>query len=114
MLKPGTYRAEHITFPDEYPERFDWCEDYEIEMKVKETPKSFILTLESFITKCAAPQIEDMFRDKKRVTIKKDGSIHVMCIWNGDNSSFTLYPYRAGIPYAFRLMGEGIDKTVRA
>ena len=114
MLKPGTYRAEHITFPDEYPERFDWCEDYEIEMKVKETPKSFILTLDRFVRKCAAPQIESMFRDKKRVTIKKDGSIHVVCIWNGDNSSFTLYPYRAGVPYAFRLMGEGIDKTVRA
>ena len=103
MLKSGIYHAENITFPDKYPERFSWTDDYEIDLEVKETEKSFILTLKSFITKCAAPQIEDMFRDKKRVTIKKDGRIHVMCIWNGDNSSFTLYPYRAGIPYYFKL-----------
>lgn len=101
MLKSGIYHAENITFPDEYPERFSWTDDYEIDLKVKETEKSFILTLERLITKCAASQIEDMFRDKKRVTIKKDGSNHALRVWSDDR--FTLYPYRAGVPYAFYL-----------
>ena len=95
MLKPGIYRhhcekeyanGETIHFGDIY-------------MKVKETDTSFILELLSNTVRYDAPQIDDMFRERNRVVIRKEGSKHAMA-FSGDDW-FCLYPYRVGVPFAF-------------
>lgn len=95
MLKPGIYRAENSG------SIFD---AYEIDMQVRETGKSYIFTLLNFNTRYGATQIEDMFRAAKRLVIQKDRGKHGMQIWS--ETDFTLYPYRVGVPYYFRLREE--------
>ena len=79
-------------------------DDYRITVDFKETEHSFILTLVENDSRYGAPQIEDMFRKNKRVLIKKAGDKHCVKSW-GDNS-FTLYPYRVGVPYLFEIEKE--------
>lgn len=77
----------------------------EIVLDVKETEKSFIFKLIKNTIKYDAPHIDDMFKDSNKVTIKKNGSNHALSIWS-DGKSFTLYPYRVGVPYTFNLCEE--------
>ena len=95
-LKSGRYRSEDLDNP---------CvtDRYIIEMDVKATAKSYILTLQSFRTKYGATQIEDMFRKSPRLIIRRNKpSDHAICVW--DDASFTIYPYRVGVPYVFNLV----------
>ena len=96
MLKRGIYRHSHEI---EYVERTVYAGD--IVLEVYETKTAFVLTLMEQQVRYDAPQIDDMFQKSKRVVIKKDGSKHAMRIW--DDHSFTVYPYRAGVPYVFNL-----------
>ena len=94
MLKKGCYVANN------YDTELNPYHRYEAVIKVRETEKSFILELDELYTKYGATQLEDMFRTADKVTIRKDGSKHGLCIW--DNESFTLYPYRCGVPFYFK------------
>ena len=76
-------------------------DDYHITVDFKETEKSYILTLIENDSRYGASQIEDMFRKNKRVLIKKSGDKH--CVKSWDDNSFTLYPYRVGVPYLFEM-----------
>ena len=90
----GIYKHEHF-------QHYAECDLFvgDILIDVKETEKSYVLTLIGNTVKYDAPQIDDMFRDKTRVIIKKGSSEHVLRDWGDD--SFTLYPYRVGVPYLF-------------
>lgn len=74
---------------------------YQVVIDVKATEKSYIFNLVDFIENHGcAPQIADMFRDNNRVAIRRDKpSKHAINTWSG--YSFTLYPYRVGVPYVF-------------
>ena len=77
-----------------------WFGGY-VKVWMKETRRSFIITLVENSCKFNAPQLDDLFRDSPRVVIKKSGSKHALNI-SGDDS-FCLYPYRVGVPYPFRM-----------
>lgn len=95
MMKCGRYIAQN----DE-----SYLHAYHIVIDFKETPKSYILTMVENNSRYGAPQIEPMFAKSKRVVIGKSGDEHALIPW-GDNS-FTLYPYRCGVPYLFRIEAE--------
>lgn len=95
MLRQGLYVAEN----DE-----NIWNAYRIEMRVKETEKSYIFELVSFKSRYGASQMEDFFRKAKKVTLRKNKGGHAMRVWGEDN--FTFYPYQVGTPYYFRLEEE--------
>lgn len=97
MLATGLYRAENLDC--------NVYDRYQIDLQVKETPSSFIFTLIKFDSKYGALQIEDMFRNTNKVTIRKEKSRHAVRDWGDD--SFTLYPYHVGVPYLFNKIVEG-------
>lgn len=70
-------------------------------VSVKDTKAALSLKLISNSVKYDAPQIDAMFYETKEVKIKKPGGRHGYVDF-GDNS-FTLYPYRVGVPYYFEL-----------
>ena len=74
---------------------------YQAVIDIKVTEKSYIFNLVDFIENHGnAPQLTDMFRDNKRIVIRRDKpSEHAIHTWTAD--SFTLYPYRVGVPYVF-------------
>lgn len=73
---------------------------YKIKISVKETDKSYKLELIEFDSRYAGDHMKLVFNDKGKATIGKDRSQHAMRIW-GEND-FTIYPFRAGIPFYFR------------
>ena len=93
MLKAGLYKAENND---------GIFDQYKIVMNVKETEKSYTFNLIEFDTRYSATQMEDLFRDKKKVIIKKHRGGHAMRVW--DDESFTFYPYQAGVPFYFELI----------
>lgn len=93
MLKAGLYKAENND---------GIFDQYKIVMDVKETEKSYTFNLIEFDTRYSATQMEDLFRDKKKVIIKKNRGGHAMRVW--DDESFTFYPYQAGEPFYFELI----------
>lgn len=95
MLRQGLYVAEN--------DDTIW-NAYTIEMRVKETEKSYIFELVNFKSRYGASQMEDFFRKSKKVTLRKNKGGHAMRVWGEDN--FTFYPYQAGVPYFFRLKKE--------
>ena len=95
MLRQGLYVAEN--------DDSIW-NAYSIEMRVKETDKSYIFELVKFESRYAASHIETFFSKDKRVVLRKNKGGHAMRVWGDDN--FTFYPYQAGIPYYFRLAKE--------
>lgn len=103
MLKPGLYHARH----EEYPGFPCPAYDYHVVLRVRETPRAFSITLVELNTRYGATQIQDLFRTTKNVLIRKEGSKHALTVW--DDESFTLYPYRVGVPYYFTLGGP-LDK----
>ena len=68
-------------------------------IEVKETDKTYIFKLVDHNWRYSFGHVENMFKDKLRVVIKKNKSAHAIQRWN--DGSFTLYPYRAGIPFYF-------------
>ena len=99
MLKKGLYYARHEDSPD-HPNP---CNDYHIVVRVRETQRAFFLQLVEMNARYGATQIQDLFREKDSCCIRKDGSKHALSVW--DDSSFTLYPYRVGVPYYFQFGG---------
>lgn len=93
MLKAGLYKAENND---------GIFDQYKIVMDVKEMEKSYTFNLIEFDTRYSATQMEDLFRDKKKVIIKKNRGGHAMRVW--DDESFTFYPYQAGVPFYFELI----------
>lgn len=102
MLKPGIYVAENDD---------NWLDRYKVTMEVKETEKSYIFRLLDFQSRYSAAHIEMLFRNSKRVVIKKDRGGHAMRKWSDED--FTLYPYQAGIPYYFKKTREAGICTTR-
>ena len=92
MLKAGLYIAENHE---------NIWNAFVAKMKVKETEKSYIFELVELETRYAAAHLEMLFKDKKKVVLRKDKGGHAMRVWGEDN--FTIYPYQAGIPYFFKL-----------
>lgn len=95
MLRQGLYIAEN--------NESVW-NAYTIEMRVKETDKSYIFELVNFKSRYGATHIETFFSKSKRVVLRKNKGGHAMRVWGEDD--FTFYPYQAGTPYYFRLAKE--------
>lgn len=74
---------------------------YRVTIDIKVTEKSYIFTLVDIIENYgAAYHFDDLFRESKRLVIRRDKpSKHAIHTWSDD--SFTLYPYRVGTPYVF-------------
>lgn len=102
-MKNGIYIHRHIK---EYVEKDVYLGD--IMLDVKETANSYILLLIKNDVKYDAPQIDDMFFKKEKVIIKKSGSEHALNDWQ--DGSFTLYPYRVGVPYLFSYCGSEVTE----
>ena len=79
MLKPGIYKCE----PD--------GARGVVTIRVKETEKSYVFTL-----------IDMLFAKSGRAVIPRDKPSPHAIPWKGDGW-FTIYPYRAGIPFLFNL-----------
>lgn len=73
--------------------------EYDIKVKVRETEKSYIMQLVENNSRYSPGHIDMLFSKKNKVTIKKEKSQHCMNVWNDD--LFTIYPFRAGIPFSF-------------
>lgn len=102
MLRQGLYIAEN--------DESIW-NAYSIEMRVKETEKSYIFELVKLESRYAASHIETFFSKDKRVVLRKNKGGHAMRVWGED--SFTFYPYQAGIPYYFKLAKEKAHMEMR-
>ena len=77
----------------------------DILISVKSTPKRYTLKLIEDRSWYKDARIEMMFKDGKKVFINKDGpSVHALIDWGDD--SFTIYPFRNGIPFYFNLIKE--------
>lgn len=95
MLKPGIYQAKN--------NESVW-KSYKITIEVKETEKSYIFCLVEFKSRYSGTHIEMLFRNSKRVVIRKNKGGHAMRVWSDED--FTIYPYQAGIPYWFQRVQE--------
>ncbi len=91
MLKTGVYVAKN--HDGSYLDR------YRVTIEVKETEHSHILKLIEFDSRYAASHISSMFGGKSRIVLRKPDCKHSVRVWN--ETSFTLYPYRCGVPYLF-------------
>ena len=74
-----------------------------VTVDVKETAAAFTLRLVHNTGRWIDPPLDDVLRTGKCV-IKKGGSKHAMTFWDG---GFCLYPFRAGVPFAFDAVDEG-------
>lgn len=87
----------------------DWRGNPTLDYKVrlKETEKSYILTLVENNTRYSTGHIEMMFGNKGKVVIPKDGRCpHCFNTVDGMDNWFCVYPGRAGIPFSFSWAGE--------
>lgn len=100
-MKNGIYKCEVKKDYVEFPAPL--CVG-EIVLFVNDTKNFLSLKLISDTVKYDAPQIDDMFFGREMVNINKRGSKHSYIDF-GDNS-FTLYPYRVGVPYYFEFTEE--------
>ena len=105
MLKPGIYHHSSDTI---YANGKTW-HNGDIWLEVKETEKNFIFVMRRDTTH-GYSIINDAFTDRGRLVIRKDGSRHAMTFSRDD--WFCLYPYRAGVPFAFRFCGVLPEETV--
>lgn len=93
MLLSGKYKAEHDG---------DVFHAYRYVMEVKETEKSYVFKLVEAVNRYADDQIEHIFGKNGRAVLRKDKpSRHAMRVWGDD--SFTIYPFRVGVPFYFKL-----------
>ena len=77
---------------------------YEIVILVKETEKSYIFNLISNNSRYSPAHIDMLFAKSNSVKIDKEKSKHAMRVWS--DKDFTIYPFRAGIPFWFNYMEE--------
>lgn len=93
MLQSGRYKAEHDG---------DVFHTYRYVMEVKETEKSYVFKLVETVNRYADDQIEHIFGKNGRAVLRKDKpSRYAIRVWGDD--SFTIYPFRVGIPFYFKL-----------
>lgn len=95
MLKQGLYMAE---------KNDNIFDEYKITMEVKETEKSYIFRLVEFKSRYSGSHIQTLFKNAKRVVLRKSKGGHAMRVWSDED--FTFYPYQAGIPYWFQKVQE--------
>lgn len=93
MLISGQYKATE-----------DGMFGYEIIISVKETEKSYILNLINNNSRYSPAHIDMLFAKSNRVKIDKEKSQHAMRVWS--DKDFTIYPFRAGIPFYFELIDD--------
>jgi hypothetical protein len=98
MLKKGFYIAEKDD---------DTFGCYRIVLEVKETEKSYILKMKEYSNRYSYDHVEVMFKGKEKEIIPKGKGRHAVNVWS--DHDFTIYPFRAGIPFYFTLM-EGAQK----
>ena len=96
----GRYEAENND---------DFLSHYYIVMDVKETDKSYIVTLVELDSGYSASHMQLLFSKSKRAVIRKDRSGHAIRVWSDDD--FTLYPFQAGIPFYFVKQRGGTPPT---
>ena len=80
-----------------------------IEIKLKETDKTYVLDLIRIDARYSPAYIEMLFAANKKAIIHKNKSNHAMRIWS--DRDFTIYPFQGGIPFCFKLM-EVVKKNV--
>ena len=74
-------------------------------IEVKETPSAYTFKLLENTTRLDYDHFILLFQDRDTVRIAKDKSPHSIILW--DDGDFTIYPYRAGIPFWFRRLTDG-------
>jgi len=72
-----------------------------VRVELKETKTAFIIQKVMQTGKWIDPPLDDVFRDTDKCIVKKGGSKHALTFWDG---GFCLYPFRAGVPFAFDLV----------
>lgn len=72
--------------------------DQPVIIQVKETEKSFLFQLMNCSRRFLNPPLDDFFK-KDKVKIVKPGGTHAIRVWS--DGSFTLYPFRVGVPFVF-------------
>lgn len=77
---------------------------YKIVVRVTECEKSYKLELIEYDSRYSPAHIDALFEKSKTVVISKKSVKHAIRLWGND--SFTLYPFKSGIPFSFRLMEE--------
>lgn len=76
----------------------------DITIAVKETEKSYIFTLIKDNTRYTDSHIDMLFSKSNRIAINKNRSPHTIRVF--DDHSFTIYPYRNGVPFYFELLED--------
>lgn len=94
-LIDGMYLAEHDN---------GMFDRYKIIVKVTECEKSYKLELIKCESRYSPAHIDALFEKSKTVVISKKSVKHAIRLWSND--SFTLYPFKSGIPFSFRIMEE--------
>lgn len=95
ILTDGMYLSEHNN---------GMFDRYKIIVRVTECEKSYKLELIKCESRYSPAQIDALFEKSKTVVISRKSVKHVIRLWSND--SFTLYPFKSGIPFYFRLMEE--------
>lgn len=93
MLKSGRYISECT---------MDYIHQYKIILDVKESEKSYIFMLIECNSIYDADHIKMMFKNANQIVIKKSNCTHAIIKYS--DSDFTIYPYRLGVPFYFRLV----------
>lgn len=105
-LKSGRYEAVEY-FKDKNGEIYKTFDGnpilkYQVILDVIVTEKSYVFFLIDTIQNYGdqTPHISAMFNGKDRVQIRRDSpSKHAIRVWN--DKSFTIYPFKSGVPYSF-------------
>ncbi len=74
--------------------------NYRIRIEVKETEKSYVFKMIHYDNRYGPDHFKTLFSENGRARIRKERNFHPMRIW--DNTSFTIYPFQAGIPFCFK------------
>lgn len=93
----GTYRLE---------KDIDRWDGYGADIKVKETEKSYIFELVEMRGRYIPGLLEMLFKDGKRVTIRKENSSHCVNKCDEGNDWFVIYPARMGKPFLFEKISD--------
>ena len=82
--------------------------EYDIKVRVKETEKSYSMQLVENNSRYSPGHIDRLFSKKDKIMIKKEKSQHSMNVWS--DNDFTIYPFRAGIPFHFEKITTAEEK----
>ena len=81
---------------------------YKIVIRLTENEKSYKLELVEYESRYSPAHIDALFEKSKMVTISKKSIKHAINPWGKDR--FTLYPFKSGIPFSFRLIEDADAK----